>query len=62
MLILRVVVVLCLLVIAGAVAAYLVTGQPHYRLFAWKTFKILLAVLLVFLGLLALERVFVPLV
>ena len=62
MLILRVVVVLCLLVIAGAVAAWLVTGQVYYRLFAWRTFKILLAVLLVFLGLLALERVFVPLV
>lgn len=62
MLILRVMVVLCLLVIAGAVAAWLVTGQVQYRLFAWRTFKMLLAVLLVFLGLLFLERVFVPLV
>jgi hypothetical protein len=61
-LILRVVAVLAVLIIAGSLAAYLVTGQPRYRLFAWKTFKILLAVLLVFLGLLALERVFVPLV
>jgi hypothetical protein len=62
MLILRVAVVLTMLVIAGAVGAYLVTGQVRYRAFAWKTFKVLLAVLLVFLGLLALERVFVPFV
>lgn len=62
MLIVRVAVVLAMLVMAGAIAAYLVTGQVRYRLFAWKTFKILLAVLLVFLGLLALERVLVPLV
>jgi hypothetical protein len=62
MLILRVAVVLALLVIAVAVAGYLVTGQVRYRVFAWKTFKVLLAILLVFLGLLALERVFVPFV
>jgi hypothetical protein len=62
LLILRVVAVLTLLVIAGAVAAYLVTGQVRYRALAWKTFKVLLAVMLVFLGLLALERVFVPFV
>lgn len=62
MLVLRVAVVLAMLVIAGAVAAYLVTGQAHYRAFAWKVFKVLVAILLVFLGLMALERVFVPLV
>lgn len=62
MLILRLVAVLALLVCAGGVAAYLVTGQVQYRTFAWKTFKVLLAVVLVFLALLALERVFVPLV
>lgn len=62
MLVLRVAVVLAVLVIAGALAAWLVTGQVRYRAFAWKTFKVLIAVLLVFLGLLALERVFVPLV
>lgn len=62
MLILRVAAVLALLTVAGALAAYLVTGQVRYRAFAWKTFKLLLAVLLVFLALLALERVFVPLV
>lgn len=62
MLIVRVVAVLALLVVAGAVAAYLVTGQARYRVFAWKTFRLLLAVLLVFLALLALERAFVPFV
>lgn len=62
MLILRVLAVLVLLVCAGALAAYLVTGQTRYRAFAWKIFKLLLAVVLVFLALLALERVFVPLV
>lgn len=62
MLIVRFVAVLVLLICAGALAAYLVTGQAHYRTFAWKTFKVLLAVLLVFLALLALERVFIPLV
>jgi hypothetical protein len=62
MLIVRLVAVLALLVCAGGVAAYLVTGQVRYRIFAWKTFKVLLAVVLVFLALLALERVFVPLV
>lgn len=62
MLIIRVLAVLALLVCAGALAAYLVTGQARYKVFAWKTFKLLLAVVLVFLALLALERVFVPLV
>jgi len=62
MLILRVAVVLAMLIIAGAIAAYLVTGQVVYRAFAWKTFKIMVAMLLIFLGLMALERVFVPLV
>lgn len=62
MLVLRVAVVLAMLVIAGAVAAYLVTGQVRFRAFAWKVFKVLVAILLVFLGLMALERVFVPLV
>lgn len=62
MLIVRFVAVLVLLICAGALAAYLVTGQVRYRSFAWKTFKVLLAVLLVFLALLALERVFIPLV
>ena len=62
MLILRLAVVLAVLVMAGAIAAYLVTGQVRYRVYAWKTFKVLLAVVLVFMGLLALERVFAPLV
>lgn len=62
MLIVRVIAVLAMLLIVGAVAAYLVTGRANYRAFAWKTFKVLLAVLLVFLALLALERVFVPFV
>lgn len=62
MLILRVGVVLAMLIIAGAIAAYLITGQVAYRAFAWKTFKIVVAMLLIFLSVLALERVFVPLV
>jgi hypothetical protein len=61
-LIVRFVAVLALLVIAGAIAAYLVTGQVRYRAFAWKTFRVLLAVLLVLLILMVLERVFVPLI
>ncbi len=62
MLVVRLLAVLTLLVVAVAVGAYLVTGQVRYRQFAWRTFKLLIAVGLVFLILLFLERIFVPLV
>lgn len=60
MLIIRLLVVLAAIVMAGALAAYLISGEVRYRVFAWKVAKALLVILVVFLSLLALERVFVP--
>lgn len=60
MLIIRLLVVLAAILMAGSLVAYLITGQVRFRRFTWQVAKALLVILLVFLSLLALERVFVP--
>lgn len=60
MLLIRLFAVLALIGIGGSLVAWILTGNPKYRLWAWKCFRAGLVVLLVFLALFALERVFVP--
>jgi heme O synthase-like polyprenyltransferase len=61
MLIMRFFVLLAVLGIGGSLLLWLLTGNPRYRLWAWKAFRIALVVLFVFLALFVLERVLVPL-
>lgn len=61
MLIMRFFVLLAVLGIGGSLVLWLLTGNPRYRLWAWKAFRIALVVLFVFLALFVLERVLVPL-
>lgn len=56
----RVLVLLAVLAIGGSVLLWLLTGNPRYRAWAWKAFRITLVVLFVLLALFALERVLVP--
>lgn len=60
MLVLRVVGVLMVLGVAGAILLWLLTGNPRYRTWAWKLFRAGLVILFVFLSLFALERVLAP--
>ena len=62
MLILRVLGVLCLIGVVACVASYLVSGNRRFLSHALWIFRFAIAVLLVFVGLLALERVLMPMV
>lgn len=61
MLLIRLVGVLALIGIGGSLIAWMLTGNPRYRRWAWNFVRIGLVVAFVFLALLALERVFAPL-
>ena len=54
---LRLLAILTLLVVAGGVVAYLVTRNPTYLSFAWRTFRYAIIVALLVFALLILERV-----
>jgi len=60
MLVIRLFGVLALIGIGGSLIAWMLTGNPRYRLWAWNFFRGGLIVVFVFLALLALERVFMP--
>lgn len=62
MLVIRLLLVLSAIGVGASLVAWLLTGNPRYRGWAWKAFRAALVVVLVFLALLALERVFVPFV
>jgi heme O synthase-like polyprenyltransferase len=61
MLVVRLFGVLALIGIGGSLIAWMLTGNPRYRRWAWNAFLAGLVVIFIFLALLALERVFVPL-
>ncbi|MDT3671381.1 MAG: hypothetical protein ROZ37_13760 [Aromatoleum sp.] len=61
MLVIRLFGVLALIGIGGSLIAWMLTGNPRYRVWAWNFFRAALIVVFVFLALLALERVFLPL-
>ena len=62
MLIMRLVLLLAVLGVGGSVILWLLTGNPRYRDWAWKLFRVGVVVLLAILALFAIERVLVPLV
>jgi hypothetical protein len=61
MLILRLLGLLAVIAVGGSIVLWLVTGDPRYRGWAWRAFRIALVVLFLILALFALERVLVPL-
>ncbi len=61
MLLMRLFMLLAVLGIGGSLILWMLTGNPRYRAWAWKAFRVALVVLFVFLALFALERVLVPL-
>lgn len=62
MLVIRFLLVLAVIAIGASLTAWLLTGNVRYRDWAWRSFRAALVVVLVFLALIALERVFVPFV
>lgn len=57
MLILRLLAVLVVILVAGGVLAYLLTGDKKYVLFSWRLFRYALIVALLIFALMILERV-----
>lgn len=62
MLVIRFLLVLSVIAIGASLVAWLLTGNVRYRVWAWQAFRASLVIVLVFLALIALERVFVPFV
>lgn len=62
MLIIRLFGMLALIGIGGSLVLWMLTGNPRYRAWAVKSFRAMLVIIVVFLMLLALERLFVPFV
>ncbi|WP_227817792.1 hypothetical protein [Nitrogeniibacter aestuarii] len=62
MFVIRLAAVLALLSVGGAIVLYLLTGNPAYRVWAWRFARIGAVVLLVFLGLLFIERLLAPMI
>ncbi len=60
MLVVRLFGLLALIGIGGSLVAWLLTGNPRYRRWAWNCFRVGLMVVLAFLILLVLERLFEP--
>jgi len=60
MFVIRLAAVFALLSVGGAIVLYLFTGNPAYRAWAWRFARIGAIVLLVFLGLLFVERLLAP--
>lgn len=60
MIFVRVLAVLALLSIGGALVAWMWTGDARYRMWAWHLFRGALVLLLVILSMFAVERVMGP--
>ncbi|MFN3985259.1 MAG: hypothetical protein ACK4KV_07205 [Rhodocyclaceae bacterium] len=60
MLVLRLFAVLAVLGIGGALIAWLLTGDPRYKAFAWNLFRVALVIIFVVLALFVLERMLIP--
>ena len=57
----RLALLLAVLGIGGSMVLWLLTGQPQWRLRAWKAFRVALVVIFLYLALFVLERLLVPL-
>lgn len=60
MFVIRLAAALVLVGVGASVVLYLLTGQARYRQWAWRVARIGVVVLLVFLGLLFVERLLAP--
>ena len=60
MLIMRFLLLFAVLSIGGSMILWSLTGNPRYKVWAWKAFRATVVVLLVFLALFAIERVLAP--
>ena len=61
MLLLRLLLILAAIFVAGCVGAYLLTGRREYLQFSWRVFRYTLFIAFLFFGLLILERLaFIP--
>ncbi|QID17038.1 hypothetical protein G3580_04925 [Nitrogeniibacter mangrovi] len=60
MFVIRLAAVLALISIGGAVVLYLLTGNPGYKLWAWRFARVGAVVLAVFVALLFIERLLAP--
>ncbi|ENO87584.1 hypothetical protein [Thauera linaloolentis] len=60
MLIMRLLLLLAVLGIGGSVILWLITGNPRFKAWAWKAFRIVVVLLLAILALFAVERVLAP--
>ncbi len=61
MLIMRLLLLLAVLGIGGSLLLWMLTGNPRYRTWAWKAFRVAAVAIFLLLAMFALERVLVPL-
>ncbi|MDY0046998.1 MAG: hypothetical protein RBS10_06250 [Thauera propionica] len=62
MLIMRLLLLFAVLGVGGSVILWLLTGNPRFKAWAWKIFRIAVVMLFAFFALFAIERVFVPMI
>ncbi|MFT3757326.1 hypothetical protein [Thauera sp.] len=62
MLIMRLLLLFAVLGIGGSVILWLLTGNPRFKLWAWKAFRIVVVLLLAILAVFAVERVLAPMI
>ncbi|MHB1375275.1 MAG: hypothetical protein ACYC5W_12610 [Thauera sp.] len=62
MLIMRLLLLLAVLGIGGSVILYSLTGNPRYKVWAWKALRATVVVMFVLLAVFAIERVLAPMV
>jgi hypothetical protein len=60
MLVMRLLLLFAVLGIGGSVILWLLTGNPRFKAWAWKAFRLVVVLLLAILALFAVERVLVP--
>ena len=60
MLIMRLMLLLAVLGVGGAVVLWLLTGKTQYRQWAWKIFRVSVMLVFAVLALFAIERVLAP--
>ncbi|AMO38774.1 MULTISPECIES: hypothetical protein [Thauera] len=61
MLIMRLLLLLAVLGVGGSVILWLLTGNPRFKAWAWKIFRVAVVLLFAFFALFAIERALVPL-
>lgn len=60
MLIMRLLLLLAMLGVGGSVILWLLTGNPRFKVWAWKIFRVAVVLLFAFFALFAIERILAP--